>query len=531
MTVNGYTSRNIPDSELFKEVLETRISAKKEGKTDIANALKLVLNTTYGATLNQYNELYDPLMARSVCISGQIYLFELANHLHQEADAKIIQINTDGVMYSIESKNIKKAQEIVEEWQRRTGFTLEEDTISKIVQKDVNNYIEIKDDGTYKIKGGYLVRGISKAGAWSINNTANIVARAIIEYFVNGTSVEETINSWDEDVIEFQFIAKAGSKYRYAGVLKGTEIVPLPNKVNRVYASKDKSLGTVYKVKDVDGKDRIEKIAGLPQHCVIDNENTIDISAIDRQFYIDMATKQINDYLGKEPEKMAAAKKKEETEVKVMNVYGKLLTARKMFLDRQITKSGKNLTIEYKYYELSDIVPPVTEIFETLGLVALVSFGENVATMKIVNIDNPDDSIMFASPMRYPTENKAINPVQALGGAHTYLRRYLYMVALDICEPDSIEPTTVKDTTPAPAPKKPATVEERAEITKEETAPDDEATELQKKQLKKLLSQLLEKNPEKEEAIEQIAKDTKNFTSISKKECEGLIKNITGQLK
>ena len=72
MIINGYTSRSIPSPQKFEEVYHKRIAAKKSGDTDTANALKLVLNTTYGATLNRYNDLYDPLMARSVCISGQL---------------------------------------------------------------------------------------------------------------------------------------------------------------------------------------------------------------------------------------------------------------------------------------------------------------------------------------------------------------------------------------------------------------------------------------------------------------------------
>ena len=34
------------------------------------------MNTTYGALLNKYNDLFDPLMGRSVCITGQLFLLE-----------------------------------------------------------------------------------------------------------------------------------------------------------------------------------------------------------------------------------------------------------------------------------------------------------------------------------------------------------------------------------------------------------------------------------------------------------------------
>ena len=72
MTLCGYTSRNIPSAQVFEEVLETRMKAKASGDKATANALKLVVNTTYGALLNRYNDLFDPLMGRSVCITEQV---------------------------------------------------------------------------------------------------------------------------------------------------------------------------------------------------------------------------------------------------------------------------------------------------------------------------------------------------------------------------------------------------------------------------------------------------------------------------
>ena len=125
-----------------------------------------------------------------------------------------------------------------------------------------------------------------------------------------------------------------------------------------------------------------------------------------------------------------------------------------------------------------------------------------------------------------------VNPVQALGSAQTYLRRYLYMIALDICEPDSIEPTTVKDdgNNAVPSPKAPATAEERAEVKEELTSPEEQATDLQIKGLKKVLKNLKDAQPDKEEMIAKIAVQTQGFTVISKTDCEALIERITAML-
>lgn len=304
MTLMGYCSRNMPSPKMFEDTLEERVAAKKAGDKATANALKLVLNTTYGAMLNgkdgtAFNDLYDPLMGRSVCISGQLFLLELSEHLIAECPTlKIIQLNTDGIMVSFDHEDEAKYQEITQEWQDRTGFELEEDFIRKIVQKDVNNYVEVPaDGGEPKVKGGQLVRGIAPAGAFNINNNAVVVARAIKQYFIDGTPPEETIAA-SENILDFQLIAKAGGKYSQCYHLVGGEKV-IVQKVNRVYAVSDKSKGTVYKTHAVTGRDA--KVAGLPTHCTIDNNNNLSIEVVDRKWYVKLAKKYINDFLGIKP--------------------------------------------------------------------------------------------------------------------------------------------------------------------------------------------------------------------------------------
>ena len=51
MTINGYTSRNIPSPKIYEDVLDRRMEAKASGDKVTANALKLVCNTTYGCLL------------------------------------------------------------------------------------------------------------------------------------------------------------------------------------------------------------------------------------------------------------------------------------------------------------------------------------------------------------------------------------------------------------------------------------------------------------------------------------------------
>ena len=542
MTLCGYTSRNIPSAKVFEDVLDTRMKAKASGDKATANALKLVVNTTYGALLNKYNDLFDPLMGRSVCITGQLFLMELAQHLYADIpDLKIVQLNTDGIMVECDRKYLPMLDEICDEWQSRTGFELEEDAVVRIAQKDVNNYVEVQEGGKAKSKGGYLVRGISTVGAFNINNNACIVAAAVKEYLVNGVPVEDTINGCN-DIFQFQLIAKAGVKYREAYHLVDGEKVPV-QKVNRVYATKDERYGKLFKVKAEN--DSTAKIEMLPEHCIIDNDNHLTIDDVDKTFYIEMAKKRINDFLGIKPEKkkggrkkMATTKKTETAEITAMNIYQKLLKARAMFLEADVKKTGKNMHLSFKYFELEDIVPTATRIFGEVGIVPLVNFTADTATMTIVNTDNPEETVTFVSPFNQiapivsNTGKQATNEMMALGSSITYMRRYLYMIALDICESDGIDANAGVPAPAAPVPKAPpATPEQRQEVKQELTAPADNATALQIKGLKAVLKKLKDADPSKEEMIAQIAVQTNGFTVISKADCEALIQRITAMLE
>ena len=315
MTLNGYCSRNIPSPKVYADTIERRVRAKKAGDKATANALKLVLNTTYGGMLNEYNPLYDPLMGRSVCISGQLQLLELAEHLIQDCPTlRLIQLNTDGIMVSLDKSDVPAYQEITGEWQERTGFELEEDLIRKIVQKDVNNYVELPIEGEPKIKGGVLVRGIAPAGAFNINNNAIVIAEAVKRQLAYGTPVRETVEA-DNTILDFQLVAKASSKYGNAYHMIGGEPVQV-QKVNRVYAAKDYRLGTLYKRHLETGN--LVKQAGLPAHCLVDNDNHETLDAVDKEWYVREAERYVRDFLGIKPPKRNTRK--------VNSIKKKLLT-------------------------------------------------------------------------------------------------------------------------------------------------------------------------------------------------------------
>jgi hypothetical protein len=126
-----------------------------------------------------------------------------------------------------------------------------------------------------------------------------------------------------------------------------------------------------------------------------------------------------------------------------MNVYQKLNEARERFHQSKLNKSGQNKFAGYKYFELSDFVVPALQIFKDVGLTSVISFGKETADMRIVNNEKPDEVIVIESPMS-SAALKGCHEVQNLGAVQTYLRRYLWVAALEIVEHDALDATTGK---------------------------------------------------------------------------------------
>jgi len=125
-------------------------------------------------------------------------------------------------------------------------------------------------------------------------------------------------------------------------------------------------------------------------------------------------------------------------DVKKQNVYEKLQHARVMLQEKNNKKSGKNKFAGFNYYELADFMPSVNDIFDKVGLFSMFNIKGDIATLVIINVDNVTDTITFESPIAQ-AEIKGSTPIQCLGGIHTYMKRYLYLNALEIVESDMFD--------------------------------------------------------------------------------------------
>ena len=280
-------SRAVSNPSIFQNILDTSLRLKREKKKKEREPFKRICNITYGAEGDQFNNMYDPRNRKLVCIFGQLLLLDLIEQSEEIKSLQLIQSNTDGVLIKIKKTDFDLLDDILFEWEERTGLNMSVDFYKTIIQKDVNNYILVDHDGNYKSKGAYVKK------LDNLDYDLPIVNKAVVDYLVHGIPVSVTISKCNE-LREFQKVIKISNKYEYAilGNKKQSE------KVFRLFASNDNNDKQLRKVKDGSPS----KIAYTPDICFIDNTDVTTKkvpSKLDKVWYIEMAKKRINDFLGK----------------------------------------------------------------------------------------------------------------------------------------------------------------------------------------------------------------------------------------
>lgn len=275
---------------------------------DLKTGLKLPLNAYTGGLRAKFNDLYDNLQGFSICTTGQLLILQLIHDLQQIPTLEMVSANTDAVAYTIEEEYKEQAYKVLDDWQKLTGLELEEDKVVKIIMRDVNNYVEIVQTGNNDYKVNY--KGGNFTGkhifTWDKekhvfhykfkddlkSNSMTIVSEAILKKLLFDIPTEETINKCD-DIFRFQIISHLGSTYEKC-VQESTNGDIELQRNNRIYAGKIPS-GAIIKVKP-DG--RRDSLANQPPNPIIDNANQCTIDNINKEWYIDLANKRVNDFLG-----------------------------------------------------------------------------------------------------------------------------------------------------------------------------------------------------------------------------------------
>lgn len=305
------------NQELFlaadKQLIETRLTAKANGDKPTAEGLKICINGIFGKYNYPFFWLYDPLPFYQTTIFGQLLLLKLIEMLHL-AGIETVSANTDGIVCKMprDKEDVYFATCI--EWQKQTGMTLEYTDYSFLVQLNVNSYMShavqtithgedyslvYKPADKVKTKKDFSDNKLLEKPAFIKGYSAPIVAIALQNYYKDGVSPEETINS-HENIHNFLYTQKTGGKFElWERWPDGKE--QLLQKTNRYYITKGGSVlvkkdTTDYAIANLEFKSRVSRETSIWKgHCVhILNNVKKDRPKVDRQFYISKVYDIIN---------------------------------------------------------------------------------------------------------------------------------------------------------------------------------------------------------------------------------------------
>lgn len=192
---------------------------------------KLALNGCSGNFQNEYSWMYDPMAVMKIRINGQLLLLMLTERIIA-AGGKLIQLNTDGILYLFDKNRLQELNEILKGWEQETKLELETDEFEQFYQFAINDYLgvlkgfaETHDYNLLKRKGLFIDEVNLGKGMQPL-----IIPKAITEYFINNTPIEDTIKN-HTDLNDFITYKKVRKDYR---VEYNGELIP---RINRYYAS------------------------------------------------------------------------------------------------------------------------------------------------------------------------------------------------------------------------------------------------------------------------------------------------------
>ena len=266
--------------EVYQEIKDKRIHAKRTRDKVTNETLKLALNGLSGNLQNEYSWCYDPEAVMGIRINGQLLLLMLTEKLIA-IGAKPIQLNTDGIFCRIPKNRYDEAIQICKEWESLTGLELEEDRFKSFYQLAINDYFGVFENGKIKEKGCFITEVKLGKGL-----TPKIIPKAIEKYFLEGIKPKEYIPSVT-DIKDFLMSEKTGRQWtvEYNGQKQ--------QRTNRFYASNNGYY--LYKYKIENG---IKKYQNMLTQSGVTIANNLDKLPsefnINYSYYINEANKIIN---------------------------------------------------------------------------------------------------------------------------------------------------------------------------------------------------------------------------------------------
>lgn len=280
----------IDSMDKFKKIYHQRQQFKlsKEPKEEV---YKVLLSSTYGAMKSKWNDLYNPKMANNIVVNGQLILTHLICLLESHCD--LIQTNTDGIIIKYEAGFQNNIIKLLTLFEKAYDLKFDVDLINKIAQRDVNNYVLQYESGELKAKGRFA----NYEGGDFERNSLTVIDKALVDYYMRDIKINKTvIDLWkSNNLAYFQYVTKAGKfdgmaqEVKKDTLLEGSyssEFKLLPD-VNRIFATKDKCLGGIYKTKN-SKEMKYSKVPYTSENCVIWNDDLVklDKRKLDLTWYI-----------------------------------------------------------------------------------------------------------------------------------------------------------------------------------------------------------------------------------------------------
>lgn len=275
--------------EVYSQIREERLEAKRNGNKVKNETLKLALNGLSGNLQNEHNFCYSPFAVMQIRINGQLLLLMLAESL-SELGCRIVQANTDGLFVLLKKDKYKQVKEVCTSWEQLTKLELEEERFEAMYQFAINDYIaikegykETKDDKLIKKKGMFITDVLLGKGL-----NPKIIPEAVIRYFADGIPVKDTINNC-KDIRKFLQAEKTGKQWT---VEYNNQV---QQRINRFYVSTDGLYLWKYKVENgIKEYQNMLKGYGVTILNKLTPDKPIEEYNINYAYYILQATKIIN---------------------------------------------------------------------------------------------------------------------------------------------------------------------------------------------------------------------------------------------
>lgn len=277
----------------LKEMRKQGLSGTDEYKEafGLRDSIKLILNASTGAMRQEHSPLYDPQNIIALCMTGQLLTTCMAKIVF-DLGALVIQTNTDGILFRIKRSKLQDCYQALQKFSEYIEIPLDIDEEYAVFQKNVNNYILLPEPNAKpKLKGRWAKKSGSDVPLTPLN--APVINDSIIDYYCKNIPIEDTVRKRMKP-LDFMMTTMKGPTYD--GVLYASENGEIDTtNINRVYATINKSRGTLYKYKIQDGKIiKRDKIASIPDNCTLYNDAVTDktnLIDIDYDWYIRAAKK------------------------------------------------------------------------------------------------------------------------------------------------------------------------------------------------------------------------------------------------